>query len=210
MTSEPSAAGTPRGSYAKSVARRRAIVESAAAEFGERGYAGSSLIRIGEPLSMSAAGVLHHFPRKELLLHEVLECLAQSLPQVLDVDCDVPVVMVALAAGALEQPEHLRLLTKLELEAADPAHPAHAWFRDRDRMLRDRLTAVVRRCLKRDRLALSDPDLVAAALAALWRGLRLELLGDPTTDVLPVLRRCSEALAPTRVSSCPGRDHVEM
>ncbi|WP_236720307.1 hypothetical protein [Rathayibacter sp. VKM Ac-2630] len=128
----------------------------------------------------------------------------------LDGERDVPAVMHALVARALERPERLRLLTRLELEAADPAHPAHAWFRDRDRTLRDRLAAVVRRCQERDRDALSDPDLVAAALAALWRGLRLGLLGDPTTDVLAVLRRCSEALAPARATSGPDRDGVEM
>lgn len=61
-----------RGPYAKTPARRAAIVRAARDSFAEKGYAKASLRDIAERAGITHAGLLHHFRNKEELLAEVL------------------------------------------------------------------------------------------------------------------------------------------
>ena len=63
----------PRGSYAKSAARRREIIDAAVEVFSSGGYHKGSLRDVAERVGLSQAGLLHHFPSKENLLEAVLK-----------------------------------------------------------------------------------------------------------------------------------------
>ena len=53
--------GKPRGSYAKTAARRREILEAGIEVFSANGFRSGSIRDIAERVGMSQAGLLHHF-----------------------------------------------------------------------------------------------------------------------------------------------------
>lgn len=61
-----------RGSYAKGVARREEILESALDVIGRKGYQNASLKQIAEGVGVTPAALLHYFGSKEELFTEVL------------------------------------------------------------------------------------------------------------------------------------------
>ena len=56
-----------RGSYAKGVARREEILESALDVIGRKGYQNASLKEIAEVVGVTPAALLHYFGSKEEL-----------------------------------------------------------------------------------------------------------------------------------------------
>lgn len=56
-------------------ATRKAIIEAAAAELLERGYAGASLSRIAARLHVTKGALAYHFPTKSKLLDVLAEAL---------------------------------------------------------------------------------------------------------------------------------------
>ena len=63
----------PRGEYAKTSAKRTAILDAALEVFAESGYRSGSLRDVAGKVGMSEAGLLHHFPNKSALLAAVLD-----------------------------------------------------------------------------------------------------------------------------------------
>ena len=64
--------GRPRGSYAKTGARRQEILKAAFEVFSTSGYRAGSLKDVADKVGLTQAGLLHHFPSKEALLEAVL------------------------------------------------------------------------------------------------------------------------------------------
>ncbi len=63
----------PRRARVSSTAVRRALLDSAAALFAERGYGGTNLRDVADALRMSRTGLYHHFPSKEKILEAIVE-----------------------------------------------------------------------------------------------------------------------------------------
>ena len=63
----------PRGEYAKTGAKRTAILDAALEVFAESGYRSGSMRDVALRVGMSEAGLLHHFPNKSALLAAVLD-----------------------------------------------------------------------------------------------------------------------------------------
>src|SRR6187455_17693 len=61
-----------RGAYAKTAARRAAIIDAARESFVEHGYEEASLRDIARRAGISLPGLLHHFDNTAQLLNEVL------------------------------------------------------------------------------------------------------------------------------------------
>lgn len=57
---------------------RRAVLDTAAQMFAEKGYLGANLGAIANALGMSRPGLYYHFPSKELLLGEIIDELTLS------------------------------------------------------------------------------------------------------------------------------------
>jgi AcrR family transcriptional regulator len=57
---------------------RRAVLNTAAQMFAEKGYLGTNLRAIADALGMSRPGLYYHFPSKERLLEEIIEELTLS------------------------------------------------------------------------------------------------------------------------------------
>lgn len=185
--------------YAKGRAKRAEILDSAAAVFGEAGYRGASLREIAARCGISHPGLLHHFSTKEALLLAVLERREEIDSAEIDsAEIDALGVtsvgelrqVVDLLARNATQPGIVELFCVLAAEATSPEHPAHFYFADRYRAVRDRLARTYRAVqvegLLRPGVA---PEVAARELVALMEGLQVQWLYDPeTVDMAGIVR----------------------
>jgi AcrR family transcriptional regulator len=193
--------GGARGSYAKGRARREEIVQVALDVFATQGFRGGSLSTIAKRVGLSEAGVVHHFPSKEHLMLEVLRLReAEEWAGARAVTAGDEALawgerLVEAGRHIVSRPELARLDSTLAAESLDPEHPAHAWFRDRNRRLRRELADGLRGEQRRGGFpAGADPDLVAAHVLAVLAGLQTHwLIAPDEVDLVAVL---TDYLAP--------------
>ena len=167
--------------------RTRARVLDAAAElFSGSGFHAVSLRDIAARAGMTHAGLLHHFPGKEALLIEVLGRRDREDAHVifrLDPDTeprDFLAQLVGIAHRNMNTPGLVGLHAKISAEAADPEHPAHRYFVERYRLLRDRLTRAFAALAARTAPPGDyDPALPAQMLLAQMDGLQTQWLLEP-------------------------------
>lgn len=183
----------PRGEYAKSAATRIAILDAALEVFAQSGYRRGSLREVAERVGMSEAGLLHHFKNKSLLLQAVLDHRDDVSRQLVDFDALDGVEslrgLVSLAAHNASTPGVVELYTTLSAEATSPDHPAHAYFLQRYRYVRESTSAAFERVAAAGRLRPGiDPYRAAVATIALMDGLQVQWLLDPdSTDMAAML-----------------------
>ena len=173
----------PRGEYAKTGAKRAAILDAALEVFAESGYRSGSLKDIATRVGMSEAGLLHHFKNKSDLLAAVLDRRdEQSLEFVDFTDPDGSVGLrglVRLARYNASVPGVVELYTTLSAEATSPQHPAHDYFVRRYAFTREQASAMFSRLADDGRLAPgADPMRAAVATLAFMDGLQVQWLLD--------------------------------
>lgn len=127
--------GRPRGSYAKTEARRQEILKAAFEVFSTSGYRSGSLKDVADKVGLSQAGLLHHFPSKEALLEAVLRLRDDQSVVLTGYEtakgAELLHGMVELARYNTTIPGLVALYCVLSAEATDPEHPAHDYFQDR-------------------------------------------------------------------------------
>lgn len=169
--------------------RRAPIVASAMELFARGGYHGTSLRTIAEHAGIAKSTLLHHVGSKDELLTEVLRrrdrlTITDDAPA--DASAAERLFRLADAADrtAREEPGLVELYAVLSCEAATPGHPAHAYFERRFRESRRyflslMLSAADEGVLAPDR----SPRDEAAWLLAVWDGLQIQWLYDPSIEV---------------------------
>ncbi|MDT9700275.1 helix-turn-helix domain-containing protein [Streptomyces sp. P17] len=195
---DPAATAGRRGPYANTARRKAEIVEAAERAFAVAGYHGGALREIARQLDLSFTSLRHHFPTKEELLIAVLENADNREKESFERDLlhsGLIDAVIALAERNLAKPESLRLLAVLSAEASSTSHPAHVWFVERY----DRVRALVEKSIRSDiaqgRLPANTQAAEAAyAFVALWDGLQLQWLIDPSFDLVAALRKGLRAL----------------
>jgi AcrR family transcriptional regulator len=189
-----------RGTYAKGRERREKILAAAWDAFAEQGYRGASLARIAERAGVSDAGLLHHFPSKELLLLALLERRnerdSDRVERAVAAHGSLRHALLQLAAENASTPALVQLFTVMAAESIEPAHPGHVWFRERYRGIRASLAERVAAAQQRGELDRSlDPESTATQLLALLDGLQVQWLLDPErVDMTATLRDFLDAL----------------
>lgn len=134
----PAPARTRRtGPYKAADARREAILEAAIEHFAQWGYFNSSIPKIAADVGVTKAGLIHHFPTKEVLLSAVLELREQRAVKAFYADdslLDPENYFRQIAAQAAfneTQPGLTQMFSVLAAESSNPEHPAHEYFRVR-------------------------------------------------------------------------------
>lgn len=199
-TAGPATAGPAgrRGPYAKTAARRTAIVDAARSVFAAHGYRSGSIQEVATACGISQSAVLHHFPAKEDLL---LAVLADRDTRGDDVQAGHGLVDAALAQARHNEatPGIIELYTTLCAESVPLSHPAHAYFAERFERLRSSFGEQFEALAASGALRAGvDPALAASGFVALWDGIQLQWLHAPeSVDVPASLRHyLSLVLAP--------------
>jgi AcrR family transcriptional regulator len=168
--------------YATGRATKADIVDAAFHVFAESGYGGTSVREIARRAGINHATLLHHFPKKKLLLQAVLEHrdeLQYIEPSTLD---ETLALLLGIAVRNEETPGLTKLFTLLAAESADPDHPAHAYFRERLVRLRYKIAHHIELAQTTGQVAADvNPEVAATDIVALWEGLQLQapLSADP-------------------------------
>ncbi|MET8999255.1 TetR/AcrR family transcriptional regulator [Amycolatopsis sp. NPDC004169] len=169
--------------------RREQILAVAADAFAVAGFHGTSIAEVAAKVGVSQPGLLHHFPSKEALILALLQQRDLQDEQALaaqfaGVDASTREWLVAHCRRNETQPGLVRLFTVQSAESLDPAHPAHEFFRERNRRVRGHLVRLLERDQETGRLPASlDPADTAAELVSLMNGLQLQWLRDPSVDM---------------------------
>ncbi len=170
--------------------RKQQLIRAAIRFFGQTGYHGARLADIARAAGVTEPGLLHHFPSKAHLLMEVLAERDNLDRQRLD--------RQRLDATGQEAAEHalaslqelakynetvpglVQLFTVLVAESIDAGHPAHDFFRDRYRKLRDDTTATLTEAQARGEVRADIPATdLAIMLFAMMDGLQVQWLYEP-------------------------------
>lgn len=196
-----------RGSYAKGVARREEILESALDVIGRKGYQNASLKQIAELVGVTPAALLHYFGSKEELFTEVLRKRDEHdgmMPQAPD-PADGKSAFIDVIRHNTEVPGVVELFSRLSVDAVDPAHPAHQYFLERSERLRDSIThSFAQDATHRATL---DPDTMARVIQAVADGLQLQWMIDRSVDMPGIIGALMDVLYPP--TDQPQTAHAE-
>ncbi|MFH8251419.1 TetR/AcrR family transcriptional regulator [Microbacterium sp. B2969] len=173
----------PRGEYAKTRARKVAILDAALEVFAQSGYRSGSIRDVATLVGISEAGLLHHFPNKVKLLEAVLEHRDDQARTFVPMDApdgaETLRGLVDLAAYNASVPGVVELYCTLSAEATSPDHPAHEYFIRRYDYTRSSIANAFRRLGEAGRLSVDvDPVRAAISTIALMDGLQVQWLLD--------------------------------
>ena len=127
---KPRRAGRPKGSVNRLDTRGR-ILDAAALEFAEMGYAGANLASIAAAVGIRRPSLLHHFPTKKGLYGAVVRgtfsALAETLTSAMAPDGDFTARLNALvdayASFVDKHPAIASILLREFLDGAGPGRP---------------------------------------------------------------------------------------
>jgi AcrR family transcriptional regulator len=187
---------TPRGSYAKGIAKREEILTAALDVIARKGYQRTSVRDLADAVGLSQAGLLHYFSSKEELFAEILRKRDE-------VDRErMPGGRGAMVGGLIEVVRHnatvpglVQLYAQLSTEATRPEHAAHGFFVERYASLRAALAAEIQAAQARGEVSVAlDATRAATILLAAADGLQTQWMLDPSIDMADHLETLWQAL----------------
>jgi AcrR family transcriptional regulator len=190
----------PRGSYAKTEARRQEILKAAFEVFSTSGYRAGSIQEIADKIGLTKTGLLHHFPSKEALLESVLTLRDEDSWAGAGIatgdGMETLNGIVRLVHNNSTVPGLVALHCVLSAESTDPTHPAHEYFQRRYNWVREVGSQAFSDLDRRGRLRAGVvPAAAARQLVALMDGLQLQwLLDNDSVDMAGELRAFLRAI----------------
>jgi AcrR family transcriptional regulator len=173
-----------RGEYAKSASRRQEIVAAALQVFSGVGFHKGSIRDVANRVGLSQAGLLHHYPSKQLLLEAVLDWRDQDAlarmgdepPQGLE----LLKALIRLAEHNRTTPQLVELHVTVSAEGAVQDGPVHEYFVRRYGAVREMVTEAFEEAAEHGQLHPGvDCGSAARTLIALMDGLQAQWLMDP-------------------------------
>jgi AcrR family transcriptional regulator len=136
-----------RGQAQRGERTRGAIVDAAMEVFAVQGFRASALADIAGRVGLTPGGILYHFGSKDALL---LAVIAERDRRAADMLAELPSSGLESLWGLIEiarlcerEPGLAALHTVLQVESLSPGAPAHRYFRDRSRFVREWLEQVL-------------------------------------------------------------------
>ncbi|MCZ2816342.1 TetR/AcrR family transcriptional regulator [Modestobacter sp. VKM Ac-2984] len=196
-----------RGPYAKSADIRHRIVEACVDALAETGFHGVTMKDVARRADLGYTTLLHHYSRKEDLLAAVLRLRADESTEYLhSAQALDPAThplealrgMLAVLVDNEQRPGIIELHVVLSAEATSPHHPAHSYYAEQSRALRDFYRLAFATLATQGRLhSPLDPETLATMTVSLVRGLQAQWLLDRETVSVPtVIRAFLSSLVP--------------
>lgn len=202
-----------RGPYAKSARKRRRIIEAATEIFASHGYNGGSLQDVADRIGLSQTGLLHYFPTKRDLLVAVLHHRDEvtDTGPVAASGRDFASVLVDQAEYNESVPGLIELYSVLCGEAVTDDYPARDYFVRRFDRVRREYAGELRALADAGRLRQGvDPERAAASIVALWDGIQIQWLFEPSIDMAGCLRDyLNSIILPPAVPGEHHRSHAD-
>lgn len=178
-----------RGPYAKGVAKRAEILDTALAVIAQNGYTGATVKELADAVGLSQNGLLHYFGSKDALFLEILAHHTEAVelavdPEHTDFTQQFTARVLDAASASLEEAGMSQLLLSVATAAVDADHLAHGFIRRRFEAFRDVTASVLVELQSRGTFpADADPEAAAALIASAFDGLQLQWLYDRSVDV---------------------------
>ncbi|MGW3917212.1 TetR/AcrR family transcriptional regulator [Streptomyces sp. NPDC005070] len=204
-----------RGSYAKGIAKREEILDTALGIVARVGYSRTTVRELAQAVGLSQTGLLHYFGTKEQLFIAILsrrdEVDQRLVTGVVGAGPDAPPDLAqgftALVRHNAEVPGLTQLFSRFASEAAEPGHPAHEYFRDRYATARSMVAMTIREQQADGSLPAGlDPDRMAGLLFALIDGLQMQWMYDPEIDMAEQLAYFWRLLTPASTAETSGAE----
>lgn len=175
---------TKRGPYAKSDVRRRSLSAAALELVRQKGHRNVAITEIAEFAHTSEPTVYYHFPTKESLLIAALRQHDDDNIHARGHEEGAIAEMGSRAEIGVQRTNYARLYNELAGAAADPEHPANAFFQERWARSIGVVSTDIRRLQDLGRVPVSvDADMAAHLLLAAWEGLQLQWMQGPPFDI---------------------------
>lgn len=164
--------------------RRQQILDEATRLISRSGFNAVSLSDIAVACGIRKQTISYYFPTTSDLLAAVLqqrdlrEYAESALPETLRSSAALAGYLRGVVEQNLQSREIVRLFAVLRTEAIDPAHPAHKYFAERERLAVAALSAVL--------AWKARPVHAASELLAFWNGLEIQWVWNPATEFLAV------------------------
>lgn len=194
-----------RPSQARSAATVAAMLEAAARIIEARGWAALTTNHVAELSGASIGSLYQYFPSKEALLAELVRreraMLLHDVAQAMALEGELP---FAIEQGALAGLAHQFRRPALALALALESAPSSPSLQREDEALRQALAGQLAGRLARH--AVADPDMAAADVIALCRGIidAAALRGE--TDMASLARRLGRATRGYLDTAAPARE----
>ncbi|MEN2742851.1 TetR/AcrR family transcriptional regulator [Microbacterium sp. X-17] len=181
-----------KGTYAKGVAKREEILDTALDVIARTGYSSATVKELATAVGLTQMGLLYYFGTKEALFAEIVRrrderdsaefdhggLPAAGGPQ------DLGAELAKLVKHNADVPGLVQLYNSLTAEAATPRHESHEYFTQRYQQVAVRMSVVLEQMQKDGSLRADiDPRMIIAMSSALIDGLQTQWLFDPTLDM---------------------------
>jgi AcrR family transcriptional regulator len=192
--------GCRRGSYAKGVSRRQAIVEATLGAFAQNGLDGVTFAAIGEMVGVSREGIRHYFAnREDLLLAVIATADGESLAHAAGVDeSDLFSKVIATAEHNAAVPGLVALYSTLvALSIATNHEQLRAVFEIRFASLRRDIESAVITGQEMGEIRRDvSPHVLASLIVAASDGLAMQWNLDSRIDLTEGLRLLQRLMRP--------------
>jgi AcrR family transcriptional regulator len=196
---------------ARAVATRNAIVEAAAAEFVEHGFAGASIADIAQRAGATKGAMYFHFKSKDLLAQAVIEgqqTLIAALQETFtssDLSALAILVSMVRELGELMRDDVVALAAmRLAVEVPEGGDDRGPTY---DAWAGSIATVISHAVAQGDLRETIDPDMLSRFLVAAFTGIQTASFATTRLEDLRVrLREMWTVLLPGIVA--PGREHV--
>jgi AcrR family transcriptional regulator len=143
--------------------------------------------------------LLHYFDSKEQLFAEILRVRDETDRAAYSRAGSAAEVMLAVIRHNSAVPGLVQLYASISTAATEPSHPAHEFFVERYRLLREAIAESAReRQLGGELDAGLDPDRIAAVMLAVADGMQVQWLLDPDLDMAEHVEYVWSLLGSTR------------
>lgn len=185
-----------RGPYAKGRKKRQEILEAALEVVAEKGFRSAFNQDIAQRVSLTQAGLMHHFSSREELYMEVLKARdVHDREQFWEPRHDFASYLAVIEHNT-RVPGLVQLYIEFSAEASIGHHPAHGYFSERYAWARELLSEAIRNAQAAGDFGPHiDVDNAARTLIAASDGLQQQWLLDPSIDMVSLLSDLWDALA---------------